>query len=91
MPRRRAKLPPRWAFSILMAGGFEACGMHLGLMRAEGLSTARVIVGSAPWVSSCYGGCSAGDRRLLREWGVVAQHRSPRAGHPDTRVHVAGL
>ncbi len=43
MAERRIKPPPRWFFSILAVGGFVACGIYLGMIRAEGVSTGRVI------------------------------------------------
>ena len=43
MAERRMKAPPRWFFSILTVGGFVACGIYLGMMRAEGVSTGHVI------------------------------------------------
>jgi len=62
MIRRRAKLPPRWAFSILMAGGFVECGIHLGVIRAEGISTGRVICA-----------IGFGTLGLLMLWGVLGR------------------
>ena len=34
---------PRWLFSILTVGGFIACGIYLGMIRAEGMSTIHAI------------------------------------------------
>lgn len=34
---------PRWLFSVLTVGGFIACGIYLGMIRAEGVSTGYVI------------------------------------------------
>ena len=35
--------PPRWLFTILMVGGFVACGVYLGMMRAEGVSAGNLV------------------------------------------------
>jgi hypothetical protein len=35
--------PPRWLFVVVMVGGFVACGVYLGMMRVEGVSTGNVI------------------------------------------------
>jgi len=35
--------PPSWRFTILMVGGFIACGLYLGLMRARGVSAADLV------------------------------------------------
>lgn len=35
--------PPLWIFTVLMVGGFVACGLYLGMMRVEGTSTGNVI------------------------------------------------
>ena len=43
MAERRIKSPPRWFFSILTVGAFVACGIYLGMIRAEGVSTGHVI------------------------------------------------
>jgi hypothetical protein len=40
---RRTKLPPRWFFSILLVGTFVACGIYLGIIRVEGVSTGHVV------------------------------------------------
>jgi len=40
---RRTKLPPRWFFSILVVGAFVACGIYLGMIRVEGVSTWHVV------------------------------------------------
>lgn len=39
----RTKLPPRWFFSILVVGTFVACGIYLGMIRVEGVSTGHVV------------------------------------------------
>jgi len=43
MAERRIKPPPRWFFSILAVGAFVACGVYLGIIRADGVSTGHVI------------------------------------------------
>jgi len=43
MGERRIKSPPRWFFSILAVGAFVACGVYLGIIRADGVSTGHVI------------------------------------------------
>ena len=43
MAKRKIKPPPRWFFSILAVGAFVACGIYLGMIRAEGVLTAHVI------------------------------------------------
>ena len=35
--------PPRWLFAVIMIGGFVACGIYLGLMRAEGISAGDLL------------------------------------------------
>lgn len=35
--------PPGWIFTILMVGGFITCGLYLGMMRIEGVSTGDVL------------------------------------------------
>ena len=39
---RKTKLPPRWFFSVLVVGTFVACGIYLGMIRVEGVSTGHV-------------------------------------------------
>lgn len=43
MAERNIKSPPRWFFSILVAGAFVACGIYLGMIRVEGVSAGHVI------------------------------------------------
>lgn len=43
MAERRLPPPPRWLFAIVMAGSFLACGIYLGLIRAEGAETRYVV------------------------------------------------
>ena len=43
MAERRIKPPPRWFFSILVAGAFVACGIYLGMIRVEGVSMGHGI------------------------------------------------
>jgi hypothetical protein len=40
---RTTKLPPQWFFFILSVGSFVACGIYLGTIRAEGVSTWHVV------------------------------------------------
>lgn len=35
--------PPRWVFTVIMAGALIACGVYLGMMRIEGASTGNVV------------------------------------------------
>jgi hypothetical protein len=37
------RLPPRWFFAILSAGGFLASGIYLGLIRAEDVTTGYMV------------------------------------------------
>ena len=59
---RRIKLPPRWFFSILAAGTFVACGIYLGMIRAEGVSTGHVARAGGFGVVG-----------LLMLWGVLGK------------------
>ncbi|MFC1800147.1 hypothetical protein ACFL2Z_04465 [Candidatus Eisenbacteria bacterium] len=43
MDSRRAGGPPRWVFTVIMAGALIACGVYLGMMRTEGASTGNVV------------------------------------------------
>jgi hypothetical protein len=43
MAEDRSKSPPRWLFSILAVGALVACGIYLGMIRVEGVSTGHVI------------------------------------------------
>ena len=43
MAERRLAPPPRWLFAIIMVGSFLACGIYLGLIRAEGAATEHVV------------------------------------------------
>ena len=43
MAERRLPPPPRWLFAIVMVGSFLACGIYLGLIRAEGAETGYVV------------------------------------------------
>jgi hypothetical protein len=40
---RTAKFLPRWFFSILAVGSFVACGIYLGMIRGEDVSTGHVV------------------------------------------------
>lgn len=59
---RRTKLPPRWFFSILVVGTFVACGIYLGMIRAEGVSTGHVVRAAGFGVLG-----------LLMLWGVLGR------------------
>ena len=59
---RRTKLPPRWFFSILVVGTFVACGIYLGMIRAEGVSTGHVVPAAGFGVLG-----------LLMLWGVLGK------------------
>ena len=43
MMERQKGGPPRWLFTILMIGGFVACGIYLGMMRVEGVTTGDLV------------------------------------------------
>jgi hypothetical protein len=43
MAEHRLPPPPRWLFAIVLAGSCLACGIYLGLIRAEGAETGYVI------------------------------------------------
>jgi len=43
MADRRLRPPPRWLFAIIMVGSFLACGIYLGLIRAEGPAPEHVV------------------------------------------------
>jgi hypothetical protein len=62
MDERRVRPPPRWFFSILAVGALVACGIYLGLMRAEGVSTGYLIRAAAFGVLG-----------LLMQWGVLGR------------------
>ena len=62
MAERRVNLPPRWLFAIVAAGAFVACGIYLGMMRVEGLSTGDTIRAGAFGVLG-----------LLMLWGVLGK------------------
>jgi hypothetical protein len=59
---RRAKLPPRWFFSILVVAAFVACGIYLGTIRVAGVSTGHVVRAGAFGVLG-----------LLMLWGVLGK------------------
>jgi len=62
MTERNTKSPPRWFFSILVVGGFVACGIYLGMIRAEGASTGHIIRAAG-----------FGILGLLMLWGVLGK------------------
>ncbi|MHC4973186.1 MAG: hypothetical protein ACYTG3_12720 [Planctomycetota bacterium] len=43
MSERRLPPPPRWLFAVVLAGSCLACGIYLGLIRAEGAATGHVV------------------------------------------------
>jgi hypothetical protein len=55
--------PPRWVFTILMVGGFVACGIYLGMMRVEGATTGNTIRALGFGVFG-----------LVALWGVLTSH-----------------
>ena len=62
MTEHKIKSPPRWFFSILVVGGFVACGIYLGMIRAEGVSTGHIIRAAG-----------FGILGLLMLWGVLGK------------------
>ena len=54
--------PLRWVFTIVMVGAFLACGVYLGIMRAQGPSTGDVIRAAGFAVLG-----------LLMLWGVLGR------------------
>ncbi|MCK5117963.1 MAG: hypothetical protein KAQ78_00170 [Candidatus Latescibacteria bacterium] len=62
MLKRKFMPPPRWFFSILVAGGFVACGIYMGMMRVEGVSTGHGIRA-----------VGFGVLGLLMLWGVIGK------------------
>ncbi len=62
MANRIARIPPRWFFAILAAGGFLASGIYLGMIRAEDATTGHIVRGTA------YGLLG-----LLMMWGVLGK------------------
>lgn len=43
MADERTGGPPQWLLTIVMACGFVACGLYLGMMRVQGASTGDLI------------------------------------------------
>jgi len=43
MTERKPRPPPRWLLAVVMAGSFLACGIYLGLIKAEGAATGDVV------------------------------------------------
>jgi hypothetical protein len=37
------RLPPRWLFALLAAGGFVACGIYTGIIHSLGSSTGNIL------------------------------------------------
>ena len=62
MSERKINPPPRWFFSFLAVGGFIACGIYLGMIRAEGVLTGHVIR------AVCFGVFG-----LLMLWGMLGK------------------
>ncbi len=56
------RLPPRWLFAILAAGGFLASGIYLGMTRAGDATTGHMIRAGA------YGLLG-----LIMVWGVLGK------------------
>ena len=54
--------PPRWLFAVIMIGGFLACGIYLGMMRIEGVSTGDLL-----------GAVGFGVLGFLMLWGAIAR------------------
>jgi hypothetical protein len=43
MTERSLRTPPRLLFAILAMGGFIACGIYLGMIRAGEMATGHII------------------------------------------------
>jgi hypothetical protein len=56
--------PPCWLLTVIMIGGFIACGIYLGMMRVEGISTGDLIRA-----------VGFGVLGFLMLWGVIARRR----------------
>ncbi len=56
------RLPPRWLFAILAAGGFLASGIYLGMIRAGDATTGHMVRAAAYGVMG-----------LLMMWGVLGK------------------
>jgi hypothetical protein len=57
-----ARRAPRWLFAAVMVGGFVACGVYLGMMRAMGPSAGSVVRAAG-----------FGMLGLLMLWGVLGR------------------
>jgi len=62
MIANRSLLPPRWLFAVLEVGAIAACGIYLGVMRAEGVTTAAAVRAGVFGVLG-----------LLMLWGVLGK------------------
>lgn len=43
MTDKKNGVQPYWAFVAIMVGGFIACGIYLGMMRLEGVTTGNLV------------------------------------------------
>ena len=62
MTNDKARRLPSWMFTVLMVGGFLACGIYLGIMRAEGATAGHVLRA-----------VGFGALGFLMLWGVLAK------------------
>ena len=62
MTRSTGRGLPPWIFTVLMVGGFLACGIYLGMMRAEGATAGHVLRA-----------VGFGALGFLMLWGVLAK------------------
>ena len=62
MTERSPRTPPRLLFAILAVGGFIACGIYLGMIRAGGLTTGYIIRAA---IFGLFG--------ILMMWGVLGR------------------
>jgi hypothetical protein len=54
--------PPWWFFTIVMVGGFVACGVYLGMMHLDGITTGNLLRA-----------VGFGALGFLMLWGVLAR------------------
>jgi len=64
MDKRLVSMFPRWLFAVIAIGGLLACGLYLGMMRAQGVATGHLVRAIA------YGALG-----LVMFWGAL--HRRP--------------
>jgi hypothetical protein len=57
---------PRWLFAIISVGAFIACGIYLGMMRIEGLTTPDLIRSMGYFVVG-----------LVMFWGLLSNRQRP--------------